>query len=152
MPPHGATTWCNHPGPLTLPKSARNKDPPEGAGPELAFFLIQWNHDGKIKTASKRKKKVKCFNTKPILLKLICFVEEALCFGQLRPATQLLTPPSPTPLLGGGGRGGYLMFTFLCVCRGGAGYGGLMADPASTHPTRFFSSVAILAQTMQLRQ
>ena len=43
------------------------------------------------------KKKVKCFNTKPILLKLICFVEEALCFGQLRPATQLPHPPNPPP-------------------------------------------------------
>ena len=43
------------------------------------------------------KKKVKCFNTKPILLKLICFVEEALCFGQLRPDTQLLTPHPPPP-------------------------------------------------------
>jgi hypothetical protein len=94
----GASTWCHHPGPLTLPKSARNKDPPEGAGPELVFFffLIQWNHDGKIKTASKRKIKVKCFNTKTILLKLICFVEEALCFGQFRPATQN-TSPAPKP-------------------------------------------------------
>ena len=61
VPPRGATTWRHHPGPLTLPKSARNKDPPEGAGPDLVFFFfkIQWNHDGKIKTASKRKRKVK---------------------------------------------------------------------------------------------
>ena len=57
--PPGATTWCHHPGPLTLPKSARNKDPPEGAGPELVFFFNpvepRWKNKDRLKTKNKGK-------------------------------------------------------------------------------------------------
>jgi hypothetical protein len=57
----GASTWCHHPGPLTLPKSARNKDPPEGAGPELVFFFFlnpvepRWKNKDRLKTKNKGK-------------------------------------------------------------------------------------------------
>jgi len=59
VPPHGATTWCHHPGPLTLPKSARNKEPPEAAPHYLDFFLImEPRYKNKKRTNTKNKDKV----------------------------------------------------------------------------------------------
>ena len=90
VPPRGATTWCHHPGPLTLPKSARNKDPPEGAPYYLVFFLnpMETRYKNKDRLKTKNKSKVFLYKT-PFFVNLYVSCRKHFCWGSCVPPPQI---------------------------------------------------------------